>query len=625
MIDDTTPVAMTLGVKAPLLETKVATRAHGTVGGIGTDNKWAEEQLYVFSFEQGKYDKAFIHNLPVKAPKASENVANGAINDLLYPAGSTIPNPDYDASAGTGSATIDVSNEPYYYMGETIYEFYGYYIDDAYATEDYSDYGWKASTTTTGPAPKLAASAVTVPFVINGGQDLMIAKTDKATDLAGKTGVAPSKLYSAYSARRSVVPNLQFEHVLSRFTFKVKAGAESAGDILVESIKLRSNDRGTLNIVGGKDAVTWNAPASTLPALELKKKNSTSGLLEAIEAQPIKVTAPNNGGQFDKEAQSEDPIGESLMVAPGQETYTLVLSRKFRNYTADEITKLDTDKPNHGKTINDPISSQPIPDQEITIKMSDVVLSGTALGAGAKAEAGKSYEVILVVYGPEPVDVQVTLKPWTNSGTVDVDEEKNYGDYVEVLNNAVTISSEAVTGTAASLFTVYSDGEWTAVSDKEWLVLDGDGDGANNADVKYTVSANPTATDRTANVTVTLDSDPAKKATVLVTQKGATPATPAAPAIKINPASVTITAEEGTATATVTANYTATHTWDYDFTGTATWIDQTKTSIASGTLTVTAASGLTSTDNGTTTFKVKDTANTDAEPVTVTVTLNITD
>ena len=57
-------------------------------------------------------------------------------------------------------------NEPFYYVTGKYYDFYGYHIDDAAKGE-----------------PVKAATSVSVPFELNGSQDLMLAKADQQTDI----------------------------------------------------------------------------------------------------------------------------------------------------------------------------------------------------------------------------------------------------------------------------------------------------------------------------------------------------------------------------------------------------------------------------------------------------------
>ena len=48
-------------------------------------------------------------------------------------------------------------------------------------------------------------------------------------------------------------------------------------------------------------------------------------------------------------------------------------------------------------------------------------------------EPGKSYKVTITVYGLEEIQVTVTLVPWADGGSIDIDDDRNpnEGEYTE--------------------------------------------------------------------------------------------------------------------------------------------------------------------------------------------------
>ncbi len=124
------------------------------------------------------------------------------------------------AYTGTGSATLSGAGAP---TTSTVGA-----VGDIYQnTGDGSLYECTAVTAGTTTDTE---TAVTVPFIINGSQDLMIAETktaDAADALVAASSItaedAPSYIYSAYAARRGVNPEMTFKHQLTRLQFKVKA------------------------------------------------------------------------------------------------------------------------------------------------------------------------------------------------------------------------------------------------------------------------------------------------------------------------------------------------------------------------------------------------------------------
>ncbi len=101
------------------------------------------------------------------------------------------------------------------------------------------------------------------------------------------------------------------------------------------------------------------------------------------------------------------PVGEALLVAPGQTEYplTIALAQKVK------------------KNVADPDKEDMALEQKATIKMD-----------GVKAfEPGKSYKVTITVYGLEEIEVTATLVPWADGGSIDIDDDRNpnEGQYTE--------------------------------------------------------------------------------------------------------------------------------------------------------------------------------------------------
>ncbi len=445
VIDDTTPVAITLNANAPAIETKVATRAMGTVGGTTDANAWAGETLYIYGFETGAtggYAKALINGLPVPAPDPGAT----SLDEFKYPEGSLL-DPEKTESATNPS----IAGEPYLYQNDLVYEFYGYHIDDAYATKSSYDKATKVD-------PVLSNDAVMIPFLIDGGQDLMIAHTDKEADLGSTPNVPLNKLYSAYSARRSVVPNLQFNHVLSRFTFDVVPGSPNARLLKINSVKVKSPAKGDLDILKGdvnhtatREDVTVDGKAigkmykeADVTAFELRKLSGTGATRTLVALDP--ATDPNlrfeyvDEENFDKSIYAPKPIGESIMVIPGAEAYYLEVELGWNN--------------DYNQKIN-PIKAY--------INIADVVPTA-GLTKGATFEPGKSYNITIVVYGPELISLKASLTPWVDAGSQLVDQDKDQTGYLDITPNDVTAGLKTDYKAFSKTYKVYTDAAstWTA-------------------------------------------------------------------------------------------------------------------------------------------------------------------
>lgn len=223
---------------------QMATRGTGTVGGVegfGADltgevtNKWAGQHINVFMFTKGaldndgniieaqKYETTF--NLTnIAAPNENPNYLYNN-TEMVTPGSAENKIPGMGAFAQTNSdeAMIEDGTIQYYPLSGN-FDFFGYHLDDALdpdvaqanpATVDYyinkdDDDKW------------------TVPFVIDGTQDLMSTKAALTTAQEGKISGRPNDYYSAYAARKDVQPILSFNHLLTRFAFFVKAGNKDA-------------------------------------------------------------------------------------------------------------------------------------------------------------------------------------------------------------------------------------------------------------------------------------------------------------------------------------------------------------------------------------------------------------
>lgn len=366
-VDENTPVAVTFGINAPKVEV-TKTKA---LGGL---DEWNKQTLYVYGFAHSVKDfaaeEAFIDNVAVEAPVAAPA---GDVNAK----GDVIPqNPVLDDEGQPTGTT-----EPFYYAPDnTIYDFYGYYVDDAASA-----------------VPTKEADRIYVPVTITGGQDIMLAKADKIKDVENTT-VDPLRAYSAYSARHFVKPTLKFEHQLARFNFYVVAGSattvEAGKEITVTDVKIKdAKVSADLNIVGANRGLVDNAASATLADLTLMQKG-TDGL-EALE--PVGPAAYYADPDVRKENKTK--VGESIMVIPGEDSYEMVFSLKQANVAA------------------------PVPTEPITLKIEDF---GVEAAADGEFMAGKQYNVTITVYGLEQVVISAELDQWENGGDYGYDPDEDW-------------------------------------------------------------------------------------------------------------------------------------------------------------------------------------------------------
>ena len=362
VIDDNSPVAVELGVKGIDLDVNVSSKAQGSV------DAWdASQTLYVYAIDRS--DAQFA-NTPLIDNISASSPATGAQNNVL--------NLVQPASAGK------YAGEYFYFQGSTVYDFYGYYVDDAVEGT---------------PTPSRTDGTITLPITITGAQDIMLAKADPAVDIEASTDpnkgqVTSETAYSAFAARRGIQPTLEFQHQLARFTFNIVPGSASGDLVTVTAIELQSNTTGTLQIAPAVEAGQPTILSQATPAY-LSLANETSG------ANNLPYNVPEYTGA------DQDPIkvGESLMVMPGQTSYNLRVSM-----TQDGNG--DTDLPVNAL--------------ETVIAATNVDTNNDgAVDGVATFEAGKTYEITIKVYGMERIEVSATLKAWEDGGSVVIDPDQD--------------------------------------------------------------------------------------------------------------------------------------------------------------------------------------------------------
>ena len=237
---DRTPIKVDVGAPAANL-----TRGTGTVGsvaGSADPNAWHGQIINVFMFDQGtlnlaledptRADSYLYNNAPMYTPGTDKNLVTGM-----------------QSPVASGEAMITDGTINYYPINGN-FDFFGYHADDAatgpvvsdavaYTADAAADYntahGYQqgdAGYVTTADINPASATQWTIPFEIDGSQDLMSTKAALTeAQAAAMTGTRATDYYSAYSARKSptaVQPVLTFKHLLSRLSFVAVAGNDKA-------------------------------------------------------------------------------------------------------------------------------------------------------------------------------------------------------------------------------------------------------------------------------------------------------------------------------------------------------------------------------------------------------------
>lgn len=383
-------------IRLGVASSKVQTRGTGTVGGMTEDeNKWAGQTLWVYMLQKGSMELGY-YKTPADAAGAA--VGTAVFDNKEFKAPNTVE------STVSGLATTADGTIAYYPVSGN-YDFWGYRVDDAVTgTPDVK----LVDDTDTEVAADQATKRV-VDITIDGSQDIMAGKATPSADEVTKLGNYGQNFYSAYAARKGVQPNITFNHLLTRFTFEVRAGSKATAGagasgnteaVRVQGVSVESLTDGKLTVAykgetkEAADLLTFTGDASPLTLKQRAAGADNNAPL--VDLEEVALTWP-----ADAAATVGDvlPVGEALLVAPGQTEYPLTIA------LAQKVKKNTTAADKEDMAL----------EQKATIK-----IDGTQ-----KFEPGKSYKVTITVYGLEEIEVTATLVPWQNGGSIDIDDDRN--------------------------------------------------------------------------------------------------------------------------------------------------------------------------------------------------------
>ena len=209
--------AISIGIGTPA---GLDTRGTGTVGGVGTGvnatpNAWHGQEINVFMFTKDANKATTLKLTP------GETANSYMYNNLAMYTPGTDANkiPGMDVATASGEAMIKDGTINYYPL-QGNFDFFGYHGDDAVTANPKKLDAQGAETDEVADMVKW-----TVPFTIDGSQDLMSTKADVTSAEAALVG---ADFYSAKAARKGVQPTLTFKHLLTRLSFCVVAGNDAA-------------------------------------------------------------------------------------------------------------------------------------------------------------------------------------------------------------------------------------------------------------------------------------------------------------------------------------------------------------------------------------------------------------
>lgn len=387
----------------------VETKANGSV------DAWGGQDLYIYGLKK------------IKVGEKVKPLFKGDTYKFIDNVKATAP------ASGTSDA-IEVKKEDngeyFYYEGTSTYYFFGYYVDDAYKTNDDDVQGPAPEARQISATTTPADSAIVLPIKINGGQDILLAKA--SADYAFNQLSAEDKkaywtnddqtwtetnstwnsqyAFSAYSARRKVHPYLNFEHQLAQINFFVKSGTtftnaegKVSPQLYVQSVEFKDvNTTAELYIASSSTDPQYkegihipnDGPKTTIAVT--KAEGGEQASVKRVELTPVPV--PNKG-------DANQAIGAATMLFPA-ESYSIEikLSQEGTTYVQPITVTLD---PANIKIYNGESSKWETPTP-----------------AKTSFEAGYKYNVIVTVYGLEKIDITVELEKWGYGGEANLDTDE---------------------------------------------------------------------------------------------------------------------------------------------------------------------------------------------------------
>lgn len=430
-----------LGINAPSVS--VNTRASGTVGGMTDEtNLWKGQTLHVVAYDKGTTTKT-------TNSESTTDPKEYIFNNLTFKAPNQTWNPDAaEGSKLEGGKSIyilkDASTiQAVYYNPTGNMDFYGYHIDDLTgATLD------DATKTVSG-------------ITITGAEDLLGAKTKEvnadnypsvnADDITAFNAPDPERGFSAWAARRSIQPILEFKHLLTRLTFTVTAAKADAARyywdenatggaawvenkskevtgtstaVEVTSITIKNVKTGMQIVLDGtEEGKIYPYAAATAEAiapeagLSLQERNVDDGTIQALTAT-APVAFDDSGTDHSANFPTTDgvpaystntPVGESLMIPEGDTE--LQLEIKLQQKVIDTEGYPNKDNPTY----------------KTKTGLVKYTLPYTAVKNGVTGQtaftAGYSYNVNIKVFSFERIDITAELAKWISGGDFDIDAE----------------------------------------------------------------------------------------------------------------------------------------------------------------------------------------------------------
>ena len=378
------------------------TRGTGTVGGFDTaesSNDYKHEDLFVLMTtvnkptwgltETGSLGKQFDASF-IARPEESEAEPDPVFGKVW----------DLDYTTYTNGANK-------YYPTNGIYsDFFAFYVDDA------------AKITGAENAPMtISGDSITVDFKINGTQDLLAGKATNgakidAEDEDSRTG------FSAKTARNNLIPRIPMQHLLTRLTFAIRPGNKQAEGIIIDSIRIAPKySSGKLTVAYDMEGV----------------KNPDSLIVWKDEAKVDSFLLHSNGKEGNMQTDDDKLAKDTLafkspllvfdtdkMVEATSDTYD------YDPVSVGHAFFLKPYEYEYGITIFYRLPYKDGTEESTYMSAADdlyVRLGKDEEGKYKLLERGKSYNVIITLYGLNEIKIETVLEAWVDGGDIELDTD----------------------------------------------------------------------------------------------------------------------------------------------------------------------------------------------------------
>ena len=210
--------------------------------------------------------------------------------------------------------------------------------------------------------------------------------------------------YSTFAAHRGVNPTIDMRHLLTMFRFTAYPGDRSAANIRIKGIRMESKYRGELTVAANDTSLIGIKFEEDKDELELRDKTDGSEPAPPLKAEGYVVQWTDDMANLNWQARPGLRVGECLMVAPDS-LYTLTLTYEQTVSVGNgqtEVRQFETQyllRADNSRLYWDP--------QEEVYRF----------------RPGYYYDIKVVVYGLQPIKVEVGIESWEDGGDIPLDPD----------------------------------------------------------------------------------------------------------------------------------------------------------------------------------------------------------